>query len=373
MATSRRKLGPPAGTLARDVLDFASAAQQCVLGCCPVPWAATSRVATFIAGIVVTFLVLSTLLASSSQAEPPGFRGQIKEEQSFFVESGAGQPMMRQARSAPMMAKASAMGSSQEADAMGSHGVDQDNGQPLIRKIQLETTLNLEVLKVQEASAKLVSLAVALGGYIVRSSVEGNRSATVAVRVPTEKIKTYLAEARLQAIVVELDQQTGTDVTDQFIDTESRLANLQAVITKMNALLSRATDVSQALQVHRELTRLTEQLEVQKGRLKYLTLTTELSLVNVFLHTRELSSPPTQWSPSKTIGKVRPGALPMCSHKASIGVGAQQKAKKLLLGNLLCFCPAMVFFNLSGASSQSVGLFGIVVGFMYSACRLGEP
>ncbi len=70
-------------------------------------------------------------------------------------------------------------------------------------------------------------------------------------------------------------------MTDQFLDASVRQNNLESVIAKLTELLAQATTVDDSLKVHRELTRFTEQLELQKGRVKYLTQTTASSSLTV--------------------------------------------------------------------------------------------
>jgi hypothetical protein len=59
------------------------------------------------------------------------------------------------------------------------------------------------------------------------------------------------------------------DVTDQYVDLELRLRNAQAVRARLEKLLETAS-VRDAVEIHKELARVTEEIERLEGKLKLL-------------------------------------------------------------------------------------------------------
>ena len=77
------------------------------------------------------------------------------------------------------------------------------------------------------------------------------------------------ALSQLEGIAVEVESRTVTsqDVTDQYVDYQSRLVSMKATEQRLLSFLERATDVEDALDVHEELAGLQVQIEEIQGRL----------------------------------------------------------------------------------------------------------
>jgi len=61
------------------------------------------------------------------------------------------------------------------------------------------------------------------------------------------------------------------DVTEEMLDLDIRLKNMQEMRDRLVALLDRAANVEELLAVEQELQRVTAELELIKGRIKYLS------------------------------------------------------------------------------------------------------
>ena len=59
------------------------------------------------------------------------------------------------------------------------------------------------------------------------------------------------------------------EVTDQFVDTEIRIKNARAMEVRLKAILERA-HVKEALEIEKEMRRVTEEIELLEGKLKVL-------------------------------------------------------------------------------------------------------
>lgn len=132
------------------------------------------------------------------------------------------------------------------------------------RNLMLIYTANitLAVFEALEGLDAVEKLAAEHGGYLVRRT-----DRQIVVRVPAEKFQTALAA--VSKIGDELRRDVSVqDVTAQFRDLDTRLKNLVAVRDRLQGLLAKAKNVTEALQVERELTRVTGEIERIKGRLK---------------------------------------------------------------------------------------------------------
>jgi hypothetical protein len=124
-------------------------------------------------------------------------------------------------------------------------------------------TLNLAVFQVTEQMDKVESIGRAIGGYLaVRNDTQ------ITIRVPRERFDEALAQIEKLGDVLHRSV-TAEDVTDQFMDLEVRLKNARAVRDQLQALLAKA-GVKDALEIEKELGRVTESIEQMEGRLKLL-------------------------------------------------------------------------------------------------------
>jgi hypothetical protein len=126
----------------------------------------------------------------------------------------------------------------------------------------------------ESAVERARTIAAGLGGFIVSSSAAhgwGDRivSGTLVVRVPARRYADAMSSfARLGR--VEAREESGQDVSQEFVDLEARTRHLEAVETQLLALLRRAGTVASALAVQSRLNEVQLQLEQVRGRARLL-------------------------------------------------------------------------------------------------------
>jgi hypothetical protein len=162
------------------------------------------------------------------------------------------------------------------------------------RKIIKDGELHLLVQDTDTAIDRVTGVAVEFDGFILdsRTWYEGDHKyATLVLRVPVEFFEQALQRLRGIALKVEYETLSGQDVTDQYVDLQSRLRNLEATEDRIRSFLDKATDVEDALEVNRELTEIENQIETIKGRLTFLAERSAMSTITVDL--RPLVPTPT--------------------------------------------------------------------------------
>lgn len=151
------------------------------------------------------------------------------------------------------------------------------------------------VVEDTEASAQSIAqMAEGRGGWLVESNIyesNGAKRGTVTVRVPAEQFDATVAEVKDLALEVRSENTSSQDVTEEYVDLESRLANLEATADRVRGFLDEARNVEDALDVNRELSRLESDIEVIKGRMQYLDQSAAYSTLTVDLIPDELSQP----------------------------------------------------------------------------------
>lgn len=177
------------------------------------------------------------------------------------------------------------------------------------RLVVEESSMSIVVTSVREISDKIIDHAKSVGGYMVSTSLinpEEAPFATVVVRIPAENFRAALDYFRSLAVKVTSENIRGTDVTDEYVDIEARLATLEKTKTKFEEIMERATEVQDILDVQRQLIYIQDQIDNLKGRQKYLEQTAKLSKITVYLSTDEYALPyaPTETFRPKAIFKL---------------------------------------------------------------------
>jgi hypothetical protein len=124
-------------------------------------------------------------------------------------------------------------------------------------------TLHLAVFQVEQQMNNVERLAKEYGGYL---SVRND--AQITIRIPRGKFDDVLKSIEKLGDVVHRSI-TAQDVTDEYVDLEIRLKNARAIRDRLAALLDKA-GVKEAIEIQKELGRVTEEIERMEGRLKLL-------------------------------------------------------------------------------------------------------
>ena len=187
------------------------------------------------------------------------------------------------------------------------------------RLIIKDAEIKLLVEDSDVAIDRLTQLVSDVGGYIISSRVwyedwgeEPYKYSSITIGVPADQFERSLRRLRDLALRVIDEKAMGEDVTDQFVDLQSRLENLQATRERILEFLDRAKTVEDALSVNEELTKVEGQIEELQGRINYLsdraafsTLTITIEpdlpeLVPTPTSTPQPTRTPVPWDPSKT-------------------------------------------------------------------------
>lgn len=155
--------------------------------------------------------------------------------------------------------------------------------------------MSVVVTDTEEAMAKIADMADNNGGWVVSSNVyqfdETAKTGSMTVRIPAEGFQSFIDAVQLMSVEVTQISTSGQDVTEEYVDLSARLANLEATADRVRNFLDEAKDVEDALAVNQELSRLEGEIEVLKGRMKYLEQSAAYSTVSINLTPDILSQP----------------------------------------------------------------------------------
>jgi len=139
--------------------------------------------------------------------------------------------------------------------------------------------VTMAVYQVEQGLAAVEKIARDNGGYL---AVKQDKAITI--RVPRNRFDPALAQIDKIGDVLHRDIQ-AQDVTDEFVDTEIRIKNGRAMQARLKILLDKA-NVKEALEIEKEMKRVTEELELLEGKLKLLKDKTAYSTITVAFEPR---------------------------------------------------------------------------------------
>ena len=133
---------------------------------------------------------------------------------------------------------------------------------------------------------EITGIAEDSGGYVVTSNIwkeEERYVGIISIRAPTELFDSTMRTLRELAVEVVFDQTSSQDVTEEYIDLEAQLRNLEATEEQLLLIMQQAVEVEDILEVQRELTSIRDEIERIKGRMQYLEQTSSTSYISVQL------------------------------------------------------------------------------------------
>jgi len=164
-------------------------------------------------------------------------------------------------------------------------------------------TINMVVTEVESSVKSIVKYTESKGGWVVSSTITEKEKVplgAITVRVPAEIFDEALVYFRGLAEKVTYERTQGQDVTEEYVDLQAQLRNLEATETQLLKIMERSGKISEVLEVQRELTNVRERIERIKGRMQYLEQSAKMATITVNLSLSEelLPIPPTEkWHP----------------------------------------------------------------------------
>jgi hypothetical protein len=161
------------------------------------------------------------------------------------------------------------------------------------RKLVLNSSIEVTVANVFQTAARIRALAAGAGGYVgdERTSGSGHTAAsTLQLRVPQDQLGPLTDQVAGLGKVLSRTQ-TSSDVTQQSIDVNSRLATQKASVARIRALLAKATKISDIVAIEGELSQRESDLESLEAQLKGLNDAVDLATLTVTLDAQGAPKP----------------------------------------------------------------------------------
>lgn len=153
------------------------------------------------------------------------------------------------------------------------------------RKVMYQANISIEISDYDLTINKIQNEAKELGGYMIQSNItemDQKIEGFLSFRIPQEQFQSFLQTIKQHSNQVKSEQISGNDVTEEYVDLQSRLKSKEVVENRLVEFMKSAEKTEDLLKISNELERVQAEIEEIKGRLKYLENKTDLATVDVY-------------------------------------------------------------------------------------------
>jgi hypothetical protein len=226
----------------------------------------------------------TTAVEDGSAASVPAAKNMTSESSNADTSAAALDQAAQQGGGAE--AAAPNLGSGQAADGpAGFTGTDVVAG--LNKKLIYKANLNMEVADYGAAQTEVRNMITLAGGYIIEFSEnmsEYEQGGTFILKVPASGFSSFLNN--LEKVKHEKLQRSiqGQDVSEEYIDLESRLKAKQLMESQYIEFMKKATKSADLVAFANQLGAIQEQIEQIKGRMRYIDQNVSFSTIELRLY-----------------------------------------------------------------------------------------
>ena len=173
-----------------------------------------------------------------------------------------------------------------------------DEGSEMIatnRMIIHKAQLQLNVKSFEKARVSIEKKVSEYGGYIVESNVyrenEKSVNGRMTVRIPEEYFQTFLTDAEGEAADILERIVTGEDITEQYVDLESRMKSKRVVEERLLEFMGNAEKTEDLLKISSDLAGVQEEIEIIVGQMNYLENQTSYSTIEITMYENQVIVP----------------------------------------------------------------------------------
>ncbi|MGH2406152.1 MAG: DUF4349 domain-containing protein [bacterium] len=180
-----------------------------------------------------------------------------------------------------------------------------------LRRVIRTGQVAVEVEKFDDASRRLLTIAEGAGGFVADSSYvedSGIPRGTFILRVPAGRFSDVVRQVEALG-TVHRRQISGQDVTEEFIDVEARVRNLERHEARLLAFMDRAGKIPDLMAIEQEVARVRGEIERLTGRLRYLANRVDLATVQAEVSQKPKKKSGGFWDFDQTLTRIQTAFL----------------------------------------------------------------
>lgn len=154
------------------------------------------------------------------------------------------------------------------------------------KKIIKNGRLGIKVKELAPEKKYVDSLVQKLGAYYDKENLNNTDSEiafNLTIRIPNNKFESFISLLEKNGNEISYKEIDAQDVTEQFIDLETRLNNKRKYMARYQELLNSAKSIKEVLEIQEKIRALEEEIESTTGRLKYLSNQVNFSTLELYI------------------------------------------------------------------------------------------
>lgn len=244
--------------------------------------------------LLAAFLLLAGLLVACGEATPTAVPATTAA-----ATTATARTVAATTAAATTAAATTAAGTTAAATTAAGSSSSITKAEPIDRKIIRNASLYIYAGDIEQTLTRLRDLAVTEGGIVFSENTsqqkEDQASAVIVLQIPTQNYERVITAIHQAAIKVTREESTAQDVTDEYVDLQSQIANFQRTEQGLQKLMDKATKMEDVLNLQRELSNVRGEIEKRQGRLNFLDKRSSFSTITVNL---TLPPPPPTATPT---------------------------------------------------------------------------
>ncbi|HZY80272.1 MAG TPA: DUF4349 domain-containing protein [Cyclobacteriaceae bacterium] len=154
----------------------------------------------------------------------------------------------------------------------------------ITRKLIKNGSIDFEVNDIDATKQTITDMTNKVGGYISSDSKNDYGSGPhfeQVVRIPADTLDFFMKEIEKLAVRIDNQNISSNDVTEEFIDVETRLRTKKELEVRYLDLLKQAKNLKDIVEIEGQLNNVRSEIESMEGRLKYLTNQVDFSTLRL--------------------------------------------------------------------------------------------
>lgn len=151
-------------------------------------------------------------------------------------------------------------------------------------KIIKTANIKYQVKKYEDSRKKILSLVQQTGAYVQsenQTSSDKSIDNTIVIRIKSDGFDNLVEKLLEESIYTDSKSIVADDVTEQFVDIQSRVKSKKEVELQYLILLKKANTINEILQVQQYIRTIREEIDSYEGRLKYMSDRAAYSTINL--------------------------------------------------------------------------------------------
>ena len=156
------------------------------------------------------------------------------------------------------------------------------------KKIIKDGRMGLQVENLVKAKQQIDTLVKALGGYYASENLRNSDTESgyeLTIRIPVDRFEQFVTAQEASKNKILYKEVSARDVTEEFIDLETRLNSKRTALIRYNEIMKKASTMKDIVSLQDAIRELEEEIESTEGKLRYLTDCVDYSTLSLTLGT----------------------------------------------------------------------------------------